>query len=113
MTMDETESAGRKSSTGAQIAPPSFVRQMPPPAVPAKIVDGFVGCTTSVRTRPPTFAGPSDRHAVRDIAEAPVPAAAPDEGAAPAPDEPPAGAADAAPARLAPACTFAAARARI
>jgi hypothetical protein len=35
-----------KSSTGAQLAPPFVVFQIPPLTLPAKIVSGLVGWTT-------------------------------------------------------------------
>ena len=47
-----------KSSMGNHCAPPSTVRQMPPPAVPIHIVKGWLGCTTTARVRPPMLPGP-------------------------------------------------------
>ena len=48
-----------KSLSGAQLAPPLVVFQMPPPTLPAQSVLGSVGCTTMERMRPPMLPGPS------------------------------------------------------
>src|SRR5437588_11426948 len=49
-----------RSYTGDQLCPPSSVRHTPPPALPAHMVLGMVGCTTMARVRPPMLPGPSD-----------------------------------------------------
>src|SRR5215218_7846163 len=55
----ETARFAIRSSTGAQLPPPSSVRQTPPPALPAHILEGLAGWITIARVRPPMFPGPS------------------------------------------------------
>ena len=60
-TIDDTESDAMKSSTGVQLAPALVVFQMPPPTLPANIVDGDMRLIASARMRPPMLPGPSHR----------------------------------------------------
>jgi hypothetical protein len=61
-TIVETESDAMKSFTGVQLLPPLVVFQIPPPTLPANIVDGLVLLIAMARMRPPTLPGPSQRH---------------------------------------------------
>src|SRR5205814_6812155 len=62
MTIDEIDSTAMKSSTRAHDAPPSYERQIPPLALPAKITFALAGLMAIERTRPPMLSGPSQCH---------------------------------------------------
>ena len=66
-TSDDTARFAMKSSTGSHDPPVLVVLKMPPPTLPANIVDGVIGLMAIERIRPPMLPGPSHVHPVREM----------------------------------------------